>query len=310
MKLGFAEVEAALARITTIIHRTPVLTCSALNQLVGAELYFKCENFQKTGAFKFRGAANALLSLTSEQCARGVATHSSGNHAQALAHAARLRGVRSYVVMPRTAPQVKVEAVRHYGAEISFCESTLEARQAALAELVLETGAHFVPPYDDPHIIAGQGTAALELLQEVPDLEVVIAPVGGGGLLAGTAIVARAKGVRQVFGAEPTVANDAYLSLRSGILQPTHNAATLADGLRGGLSELTFSLIRESVTDILLADEPGIRQAFELILERMKIVIEPSSAVPLAALLAQRERVADRRVGVILSGGNVDLHPH
>jgi threonine dehydratase len=302
------DIRAAAERIRPFIHRTPVLTCAALDDMAGAQLFFKCENLQKGGAFKARGATNAIFSLTEEEAQRGVATHSSGNHAAALALAAKRRGIPAHVVMPRTAPTVKRSAVAASGANIIECEPTLEAREAALAIVLKETGAIFVPPYNDARVIAGQGTAMLELLEQAPDLDVVIAPVGGGGLLSGTAIAAKAlKPGIKVFGAEPAAADDAYRSLQAGQILPSLNPQTIADGLRTSLGELTFAAIRAHADGILTVSEEGIIQAMRSLWERVKIVVEPSGAVPLAAALEHAPMFAGRRVGVILSGGNVDL---
>ncbi|MDD5562812.1 MAG: pyridoxal-phosphate dependent enzyme [Thermoanaerobaculaceae bacterium] len=303
-----AEVRAAAQRIRPYAHRTPVLTCSGLDAMTGAVLFFKCENFQRVGAFKFRGAANAVFSLSDEEARRGVATHSSGNHAAALALAARLRGVSAHVVMPRTARTVKRAAVAGYGARIVLCEPTLAAREATLADVVADTGATVVHPYNDARVIAGQGTAALELVGEVPSLDVVLAPVGGGGLLSGTAIaVAGASPGTRVVGAEPAAADDAFRSLREGRIVPAVAPATIADGLLTSLGTLTFAVIRERVAEIVTVSEDAIVAAMRHTWERMKIVIEPSSAVPLGALLEGKLPAAGRRIGVIVSGGNVDL---
>jgi threonine dehydratase len=302
------DVREAAARIRPHVHRTPVLTCRALDELCAAELFFKCENFQKVGAFKMRGATNAVFGLSDAEAARGVATHSSGNHAQALALAARRRGVSAWVVMPENAPEIKRAAVRGYGAEIVPCRPTLAARVEGLREVVARTGAHFVHPYDDERIIAGQGTAALELLEDVPDLDAVLAPVGGGGLLSGTALVVRARAPgAAVLGTEPQQADDAWRSLHAGRIVPVGRADTIADGLRTSLGQKTFPIIQALVREILTVSEQGIVAAMRLIWERMKIVVEPSAAVPLAALLERRAEVPGRRVGILLSGGNVDL---
>jgi threonine dehydratase len=303
-----ADIRAAAERIRPFAHRTPVLTCHGVDDAVGATLAFKCENFQKVGAFKFRGACNAVFSLADEEAARGVATHSSGNHAAALALAARLRGIRAHIVMPRTARAVKRAAVAGYGGEIEFCEPTLAARESTLAAVVARTGATVIHPYNDARVIAGQGTAALELLQECPDLDALIAPVGGGGLLSGTALAAAGLAPRaHVYGAEPLGADDACRSLKEGRIVPSVEPKTMADGLLTSLGDLTFAVIRRHVADILTVSEEAIAAAMRLIWERMKIVIEPSAAVPVAALLEHGDVVRGRRVGVILSGGNVDL---
>jgi threonine dehydratase len=301
------EIKEAAERIRPFVHRTPVLTCSAINRMCGAELFFKCENLQKVGAFKIRGAANAVFSLPDEQAARGIATHSSGNHAAAVAQAARWRGTRAYVVMPNNSPQVKKDAVAEYGAEIFFCEPTLQAREAGLAQVIQRTGAAFVHPYNDYRVIAGQGTAALELCADVPDLDVLLAPVGGGGLLSGTALaVSAVSPYTRVLAAEPQQADDAYRSFKSGQFVPSVNPDTIADGLLTSLGDLTFPIITTYVQDILTVSEDEIISAMRVLWERMKIVVEPSSAVPLGALL-NKGRFQGQRVGVILSGGNVDL---
>jgi threonine dehydratase len=304
----FADIMAAAEAIAPHVHRTPVLTSRQIDAISGAHLFFKCENFQKVGAFKFRGATNAVMNLSEEQRSHGVVTHSSGNHAAALAHAAVSRGVKAFIVMPSSAPEVKKRAVAGYGAEITFCEPTLKAREAAAAEVMVTTGATMIHPFDNFYIIAGQGTAAMEMLHDMPAPDAVIAPVGGGGLLSGTAIAVRHLApAAQIYGAEPLLADDAARSLHSGSLQPALPPATIADGLLTSLCERTFTIIRENVTDVLTVTEDQIVEAMRLIWERMKIVIEPSSAVPLAAVLANSALFSGKRVGVILSGGNVDL---
>ncbi len=303
----FEDVLEAEARVVGVVHRTPVWTCAGLDRLVGANLFFKCENFQKVGAFKFRGATNAVRSLSDREASRGVATHSSGNHAAALALAAAQRGIPAHIVMPSNAPAVKQSAVAGYGARIVLCEPTLEARETTLDRVLEETGAAFVHPYDDARVIAGQGTAALELVQDVPDLDVVMAPVGGGGLLAGTVLSVRARSRAAVVGAEPSAADDAFRSLAAGHLIPSSNPRTMADGLLTSLGQLNFEIIRAGVGAILTVGEPFIARALRLLLERAKIVIEPSSAVPLGVLLQGGLDVRGKRVGVVLSGGNLDL---
>ena len=299
---------AAAEAIAPHVHRTPVLTSRQIDAISGAHLFFKCENFQKVGAFKFRGATNAVMNLSEEQRSHGVVTHSSGNHAAALAHAAVSRGVKAFIVIPSSAPEVKKRAVAGYGAEITFCEPTLKAREAAAAEVMASTGATMIHPFDNFYIIAGQGTAAMEMLNDMPAPDVVIAPVGGGGLLSGTAIAVRHLApAAKIYGAEPLLADDAARSLHSGSLQPALPPATIADGLLTSLCERTFTVLRENVTDVLTVTEAQIVEAMRLIWERMKIVIEPSSAVPLAAVLANSTLFSGKRVGVILSGGNVDL---
>jgi threonine dehydratase len=302
------EIRDAAQRIHPYIHRTPVLTSASINRMCGAELFFKCENLQKVGAFKIRGATNAVFSLPAEAASRGVATHSSGNHAAALALAASWRGIRAHVVMPENAPRVKREAVAGYGARIVLCKPTLQAREVTLAKVVEETGASPVHPYNDHQVIAGQGTAALELMEEITDLDIAMAPVGGGGLISGTAIVVSAVSPRtQLLGAEPEMADDARRSLLAGRIIPSTYPDTVADGLRTSLGDLTFTVIQRLVKEILIVSEEGIVAAMRLIWEHMKIIVEPSAAVPLGALLANRARCAGKRVGIILSGGNVDL---
>ena len=303
-----ATIRAAAARIAPFIHRTPVLTCNALDRISGAELFFKCENLQKVGAFKYRGATNAVQSLSETESQHGVATHSSGNHAAALALAARQRNIPAYVVMPDNSPQVKKSAVAGYGAEIIYCAPTLAAREETLAAVIARTGAHFVHPYNDYRVIAGQATATLELLEEINPLDMVITPVGGGGLTGGAALAVHylSPGTRMV-AAEPAGADDACRSFRSGELQPSRDPATIADGLLTSLGDRTWPIIREHVDDIVTVTDAGIIQAMRLVWERMKIIIEPSAAVPLAALLERRVDTEGRRIGIILSGGNVDL---
>ena len=304
----FADIRAAHARILPFVHRTPVFTCRSLDDAVGAQLFWKCENLQKVGAFKARGACNAVFSLSDEVSARGVVTHSSGNHGAALAYAARQRGIPAHVVMPENAPKIKVANVEGFGASVHYCAPTLASREEACANLQHATGATLVHPYDDFAVIAGQGTAVLELLEVVPDLDAVVAPVGGGGLLSGTAIAARAmKPAIDVLGAEPAAADDAARSFTSGTLQPMPNPHTIADGLRGALSERTLRALRTHVAAIGICSEEAIVAAMRMTWERMKMLIEPSSAVPLAAMIEGALAVRGKRVGVILTGGNVDL---
>ena len=300
----YDDVLAAAQRIKPFVHRTPVLTSATLNGEVQSEVFFKCENLQKVGAFKARGATNAVMSLTEAAATGGVATHSSGNHGQALAYAAAARGIPAWVVMPDHAPAVKVEAVRGYGAEVVFCRQA--DREKRTAELVAETGATLIHPYDNSAVIAGQGTAALELLDEIPNLDVVVAPVGGGGLLGGTSVVARAvgSGIR-VVGGEPEAVDDAFRSIRDGVLHPAvPEPETLADGLLTGLGERNFALLAGHV-EIVTVTEDEIVAAARFFVERMKIVVEPSGAVSLAAV--RKMDVAGLRVGVIVSGGNTDF---
>ena len=304
----FDDVRAAAMRIARHVHRTPVATCAGIDRIAGAELFFKCENLQKVGAFKARGATNAVLSLSDEEAAGGVCSHSSGNHAAALARAAGLRGFRAYIVMPSSAPPVKKAAVRGYGAQITECEPTLEARETTLAEVQTRTGAVFIHPYDDVRVIAGQGTAALELLEQAPETEMVLVPVGGGGLASGTTIAV--SGLRpeiEIWGAEPAGADDAFRSLRDNTLYPSVQPKTIADGLLTSLSDRTFRILSGGLAGILTVDEATIVRAMRLLWERAKILVEPSAAVPLAAVLANSDRFEGRRVGLILSGGNVDL---
>jgi threonine dehydratase len=302
------DLRAAADRIRGWVHRTPVLTCSTLNLMTGADLYFKCENLQKVGAFKYRGATNAVLSLAPEELAQGVATHSSGNHAQALALAARTKGVPAYIVMPENAPSVKIAAVKGYGAEVILCAPTLAARESTLAEVVGRTGATVVHPYNDYRIIAGASTSAQELVEDYPGLDWVMCPVGGGGLLSGTALAVKyfSQGT-QVFAGEPEGANDAFRSFSSGVWVPSEAPKTIADGLLTSLGEKNFPIIQQYVDGIATCSEKAIVQAMQLIWERMKIVVEPSSAVPLACLLEGKLDHAGKKIGIILSGGNVDL---
>lgn len=309
MPVTLADIQQAAERIKPYAHRTPVLTNESLNKRVGAQVYLKCENLQKVGAFKFRGACNAVYSLGEEEAARGVCTHSSGNHAQALALAARLRGIPAYIVMPDNAPQVKKDAVAGYGGIITFCEPTLEARESTLSKVKAETGANVVHPYNDERVIAGQGTAAVELLDSAPELDAVIAPVGGGGLLSGTSIAAKElkPGIRVIAG-EPEMADDAYRSLKEGRIIPSAHPNTIADGLLTSLGTLTYPIIRQNVEQIVTVSEQGIMDAMKFIWERAKIVIEPSAAVAVGVLWEKKMDFSGLKVGVILSGGNVDLN--
>lgn len=302
------DIRFSLVRIKPFIKRTPIMTSSAINEIAGCEIYFKCENFQKVGAFKARGAANAVMKLPDEQKIKGVATHSSGNHAAALARAASVLGIPSYIVMPSNAPEIKKKAVKSYGGEIIECEPNLKARETTLEEVVKNTGATFIPPYDHLDVIEGQATCALEFLEDQPNLNIIMAPVGGGGLLGGTALFTHYWDPEiEVIGGEPSGADDAFRSFHAGHIIPQTNPKTIADGLLTSLGILNFELIQHYVDDILLATDSQIIEAMRLIYERMKIVIEPSSAVPLAALLANTNRFAGKKVGIILSGGNVDL---
>jgi threonine dehydratase len=303
-----SDILSAHERIGPYIHQTPVLTSHQLNKLFGCELFFKCENFQKAGAFKFRGATNAVLSLSDNDKKKGVVTHSSGNHAAALSLSASMNGVKPYIVMPESAPAVKKNAVTGYGAEITFCKPTLQAREEAAKIIMERTGAVLIHPYDNFNVICGQGTAALELLKEKSDLEMIVAPIGGGGLMSGTSTTA--KGINdkiKVIGAEPLNANDAYISFTTGILTPSVNPLTIADGLLTSLSEMTFSIIRKYVDQIFTAEEDSIIECMRLIWERMKIIAEPSSATTLAIIKENPDFFRGRRIGIIISGGNVDL---
>ncbi|MCS6990007.1 MAG: pyridoxal-phosphate dependent enzyme [Chloroherpetonaceae bacterium] len=310
IRIGPAYDDALCARerIKPFVKRTPVMTSESLNRIARAELFFKCENLQKVGAFKFRGACNATFALSDDEAKRGVATHSSGNHAAALALAAKLRGISATIVMPKNSSTVKIEAVKSYGGDIVFCEPTLQAREETLNAIVKRTGATFIPPYNHCLVIAGQATATLELLEDAPELDCVVVPIGGGGLISGAAIATAGKSPStKVIGAEPKNADDAYRSFKSGKLVPQTAPDTIADGLRTSLGNITFSIIRRYVADIFTAKEETIVQAMKLVWERMKLVIEPSAAVPLAVVLERNAAFAGKRVGVILSGGNVDL---
>ena len=303
------DIQNAHSKIKDRIHRTPVLTNRQVNERTGSKVYFKCENFQRVGAFKFRGASNAIFSLSDEDSKNGVATHSSGNHAQAVALAARMRNIPAYIVMPENSPEVKKRAVDGYGAEITFCEPTQEARESTLQKVVEKTGATFIHPYNDSRIIAGQGTSALELLQDYPDLDIILVPVGGGGLASGTAIAA--SGIKpdvKVIGCEPEIADDAYLSLKTGELQPSKNTQTVADGLRTGLGELTFACLQKHLHSIVTVSEEEIISSMRFIWERMNIIIEASCAVPVAALINNKiDNASGKNIGIIITGGNVDL---
>jgi threonine dehydratase len=276
--------------------------------MAGARLFFKCENVQKAGAFKFRGASNAVFSLSEEEAGNGVATHSSGNHGAALSLAARMRGIPAHIVMPKTAPRIKQAAVKGYGGLITTCEPTLASRETSLDKVVVRTGATFIHPYNDPRVIAGQGTCALEFLEQIPDLDIITAPVGGGGLLSGTAVaVTETSPATKVVGAEPKNADDAYRSLQAGQIIPSQDPQTVADGLRTSLGELTFAVISKKVERIVTVSEEAIVGVMRHVWERMKIIIEPSSAVAVAVVLEGDLDVSDKRVGIIISGGNVDL---
>ena len=312
------EIAEAHARIAPRIHRTPILTSQTMDRLSGARLFFKCENLQKSGSFKIRGATNAIFSLSDEDARRGIVTQSSGNHGAAVACAAAWRGAKAWIVMPKNAPKVKREAVEAYGGIVALCEPTMSARKEAAAKIQAETGAVLVHPYDDDRIIAGQATAAKELLEDITDLDAILAPVSGGGLLSGTCLSARhLRPDIRLFGCEPAKANDAYLSMQTGQLQPLDSSDTIADGLRAPLAPRTFAILRRELSGMLLVSEEEIIAAMRLLWERMKIVVEPSSSVAVAPLLKkgcleslQLQPRADGgapKIGVILSGGNVDL---
>lgn len=307
-KITQSDIQAAHEKIQPFIHRTSVLTCQSINEMVGAELFFKCENFQKIGAFKARGGINAVLSLPEEARAKGVVTHSSGNHAQAIALAAKMAGVPAYIVMPKTAPEVKKKAVAGYGAQITLCEPTQQSREENSARIQEETGATFISPYNDYAVITGQATCAKELIEDQPDLAILIAPVGGGGLLAGSALSAHYyKPELTVYAGEPEGAKDTYLSMQAGTITKVEKPSSIADGLLASMGDKNFEIIKELVKDIFLVTDEEIVAAMRIIWERMKIVIEPSCAVPFAAILKNKDVFAGKKVGIILTGGNVDL---
>ena len=304
----FANVQTAHEIVKKYAHRTPVLNSSSINKIVGGNLFFKCENFQKVGAFKFRGACNAVFSLTDEEAQKGVATHSSGNHAAALALAAKMRGIAAHIVMPNNSPEIKKKAVAGYGANITFCEPTLQAREDTLAKIVIETGATEIHPYNNFNVIAGQGTAAKELIEDFGEFDIIIAPVGGGGLLSGTALSAKYLLPNcKVLAAEPAGADDAFQSFHEKKIIPSINPKTIADGLLTSLGERNFQIIMQNVDDIVTVSEEKIVEAMRMIWERMKIIVEPSSAVPLAAILEGKIDIHNKKTGIILSGGNLDL---
>lgn len=308
MKITKASIEEAAIRIAPYIQNTPIMTCKSINALYGLDLYFKCENFQKIGAFKIRGGMNASLQLSKEQLEKGVATHSSGNHAQALAFVAKMLGIKAYIVMPESSPQVKVNAVRGYGAEVTICASNQVARESTLQSIVDQTGATFIHPYDNDEVITGQATCVKEIIEAMPDVDIVVTPVGGGGLLSGTCLGAHYfKPGLKVYAGEPEGAADAVLSIQSGKVEKAPFVNTIADGLLTTLSERTLEIIQAHVADILLVSEDEIKAALRLVYERMKIIIEPSCAVPLAAVLKNAHLFKGKKVGIILTGGNVDL---
>lgn len=308
MEITKQHIQEAHERIKPFIHKTPILTSKTLSTISGAEIFFKCENFQKIGAFKIRGGMNAVLSLPEEKRKRGIATHSSGNHAQAIAYAAREVGAKAFIVMPDNSPTVKVDAVRGYGAEIFFCEPTQQARENLLEEIVDKTGAEFIHPYNNYDVITGQATCAKELIEEIPSLDVIITPVGGGGLLSGTLLSAHYFSPSTiVYAGEPEGAADAILSIKNGKIEKVPYVKTIADGLLTTLGDKTFSIIRKYVKDILTVSDEEIIDAMRLVYERMKIVVEPSALVPLAALLKNKDLFNGKNVGVIFSGGNIEL---
>jgi threonine dehydratase len=307
-KLNLDTIRAAHQRIRPYIHRTPVLTNSWLNDACGASLFFKCENFQKVGAFKARGATNAVFALDDETVRRGVATHSSGNHGAAVARAAKLRGVAAYIVMPSNSAKVKIRAVEGYGARVVFCEPTEESREIKCAEMINETGATLIHSFENEQVVTGQGTAAMELLEDIPDLDVIVCPIGGGGLLSGTAIAAKSMRPQiKVIAVEPENADDAAQSFRAGRRLVTQKKFTIADGLRTNIGAPNFAIIQQYVDDIVTVSEEAIVSAMRTIWETMKIVIEPSAAVPYAAIQESKIEVGGKSVGIILTGGNVDL---
>jgi threonine dehydratase len=300
-------IEQAHERIKPFVHRTPVLTSAGINDIAGCSIFFKCENFQKVGAFKARGATNAALSLSPEACAKGIATHSSGNHAQAIARAAKTLGVPAYIVMPNNAPEIKKKGVLGYGGQIFECEPTLQARESTLAEVIAKTGATEIHPFNNYDVIAGQATAAKELIEETPPLDFILAPVGGGGLLSGTALAVKYfSPTTKVIAGEPAGADDAYRSIKSGKIELSQSN-TIADGLLTTLGDKTFPIIRDNVQEIITVTDDEIIAAMRLIWERLKIIVETSAAVPFAAVLKGKEKFSGKKIGIILSGGNVDL---
>ena len=308
--MSFQGIEDAYKRVKGIVNNTPVMTSRTINRIKGADVYFKCENFQRVGAFKFRGAYNALSQLSDDEKKRGIITHSSGNHAQAVALAASLLGIHSTIVMPKGAPQNKINATKEYGAEIVFCDNTLEARTKTTEKIIAKKNLILIHPFDNDLIINGQGTAAYELIKEIGELDIVIAPLGGGGLLSGTAIAT--KGLcpnAQVFGVEPSIADDAYRSLQAGYIIPSTYPETIADGLRTSICERTFKIIQKYVDGILTVSEMEIIDAMKFLWERMKIVVEPSGAVPLSVILSKKIEVTNKKVGLLISGGNIDIEP-
>ncbi len=307
-KVSKTDIEQAHERINPFIHRTPILTCQSIDKMVGASLYFKCENFQKIGAFKARGGLNAVFGTPEEERKKGFVTHSSGNHAQALAMAAQMAGVPAYIAMPRTAPEVKKKAVVGYGAEVYLCEPTQASREETCAQIQEKTGAQFVSPYNDYRVITGQATCAKELIEDQSDLDIIIAPVGGGGLLAGTALSAQYMNPKiTVYAGEPDGAKDTYISMQKGVLTRVDQPKSIADGLLAAMGDKNFEIIRELVKEVFVVTDEEIVNAMRIIWERMKIIIEPSCAVPFAAILKNKSVFEGKKIGVILTGGNVDL---
>ncbi len=306
--VNFSDIQKTYERIKNIVNKTPVMTSRTLNEMLNASVYFKCENFQRMGAFKFRGASNAISQLNKDQKTKGVITHSSGNHAQAVALAAKLFGIKAVIVMPKNSPLVKINATRGYGAEVVLCENNLKSREETTNELIKKQGYVLIHPYDNDNVICGAGTATLELLKEIKEINAVFAPVGGGGLLSGTCIAAKGFNPKiDVFGCEPKLANDAYRSLKSGKIEVNDHTNTIADGLRTNLSERTFKIIRENISEIITVSEEEIINAMRFLWERMKLVVEPSGAVALAGVMAKQAYIKKKRIGVIISGGNIDL---
>lgn len=302
------DIQTAHKAIKKYIHRTPIHSSIAINEMVGAELFFKCENFQKIGAFKMRGAACAGLSLSDTDRAKGLATHSSGNHAQAVALTARLLGTKAHIVMPSNSPEIKIAGTKGYGAEVTFSGTTIESRQETLDQVVARTGATFIHPFDNYNVICGQATSSLELHDDIPNLDSIISPIGGGGLMSGTALTTYyLRPDCKIYGAEPSIVDDAHRSVQGGTIVKNDNINTIADGLRTNLSDKTFDIIRKHVHEIFLVEEEEIINAMRIIWERMKIVIEPSCAVPFAAILKNKDQFQGQRIGIILTGGNVDL---
>ena len=305
---SWSDIKIAHSRIKKYITETPTITSSTIDDITGATLFFKCENFQKTGSFKMRGASNAIFSLPPEKRLNGFATHSSGNHAQAVAYACKTAGVKAYIVMPHNAPKVKIDAVRNYDGEIHFCEPNEAARLKTCQDIIARTGAVFIPPFGDAAVITGQATASKELLESIPDLDFILAPVGGGGLASGTALTVKyISPTTQVILGEPEIVNDTYLSLKAGKIIPVTNTNTIADGLKTTIGKLNYEIISANVKEVIPVSEEEIIAAMRMIWERMKIIIEPSCAVPFAAVLRRKELFLGKKVGIILTGGNVDL---